>query len=71
MSASEEEVRQVAQDLADRLLELLGSRMAAGQVVLNINESRVQSVDLKTHHRMGQTNGEATFPGAHRFPLTR
>ena len=40
------------QPVVDELLTLLGLRICVGQLVINLSEYRVQSVETKTHHRV-------------------
>ena len=47
MSASLHEVQQCA----DKLLEILGTRIKSGQLVIHFDEYRVQSVDTNLRHR--------------------
>jgi hypothetical protein len=47
LSASAQEV----QALADKILELLGVRLTAGQLVIHFSEGRVQKVETNTVHR--------------------
>lgn len=42
------------QAIADRLQELLGSEIDNGQLVINLNERRVQSVEGKFFVRIAQ-----------------
>lgn len=52
MSGSVAEVQQ----LADQLLELLGVRMRAGQLVIHFSEGRVQKCETNTvHHPQRQS----------------
>lgn len=39
-------------ELVGHLLNLLGVQIPAGQITLNINESRVQSIETKTFTRL-------------------
>ena len=50
LSASVAEI----QELADQILELLQVRIRSGQIVVNFNEWRVQSVETRAHHRLRQ-----------------
>jgi hypothetical protein len=47
MSASLQEI----QVLADQLLELLGTRMRSGQIVIHVNDGFVQRVETNTVHK--------------------
>lgn len=40
------------QELTDALQKTLGLSVVSGQIVLNLNESRVQSVETKTFQRL-------------------
>lgn len=40
------------QPLVDEILELMGARICVGQIVINLNDYKVQSVETKTHHRV-------------------
>jgi len=42
---------QEVQALADKILELLGVRLTAGQLVIHFSEGRVQKVETNTVHR--------------------
>lgn len=50
MTASLQEVQQ----RADALLEILGVRVIAGQIVLHVSESRVQKVEANSVYRLPQ-----------------
>jgi hypothetical protein len=40
------------QELADQILERLGTRIRSGQMVVHYHDGRVQRVETRPHHRL-------------------